>query len=303
MREIAANPRARSAVLRVAERTARCRCPRGLRRRASTVGASAHGSEVEPASLLAVLVAVRAVARHVAAPVAARSSSSSSARRREARGYETEYRPAAARAVDVGDAGARGEGRARAAADAAAEPRRVPRSIAGAKETRDEGGRLRVTARRPSADAAAVSRADRIRRARAACSSGLVGRSMYLQWIDNEFLQKQGSARHSRELEVPAHRGRIVDRFGEPLALSTPVKSLWVVSRTSSMRRRSSSRSSRASSRRRRSGCRRSVDARDDFAFLARQVAARDRPSARWRCGSRACTTRTNTGATTRAAR
>jgi len=58
--------------------------------------------------------------------------------------------------------------------------------------------------------------------------AGLVVRSVYLQWIDNEFLQTQGSARHSRELEVPAHRGRIVDRFGEVLAVSTPVKSLWV---------------------------------------------------------------------------
>ena len=57
--------------------------------------------------------------------------------------------------------------------------------------------------------------------------AGLVGRSLYLQWIDNEFLQTQGSARYSRELEVPAHRGRIVDRSGEALALSTPVKSLW----------------------------------------------------------------------------
>ncbi len=56
---------------------------------------------------------------------------------------------------------------------------------------------------------------------------GLVARSGYLQWIDNEFLQEQGSARYSRELAVPAHRGRIVDRFGEALALSTPVKSLW----------------------------------------------------------------------------
>jgi cell division protein FtsI (penicillin-binding protein 3) len=57
--------------------------------------------------------------------------------------------------------------------------------------------------------------------------NGLVARSLYLQWIDNEFLQTQGSARHSRELEVPAHRGRILDRSGEALAVSTPVKSLW----------------------------------------------------------------------------
>ena len=56
----------------------------------------------------------------------------------------------------------------------------------------------------------------------------LAGRSIYLQWFDNEFLQEQGSARYSRALEVPAHRGRILDRLGEPLAISTPVKSLWV---------------------------------------------------------------------------
>ena len=55
----------------------------------------------------------------------------------------------------------------------------------------------------------------------------LLARSLYLQGIDNEFLQGQGTARHSRELEVPAHRGRIIDRAGEALALSTPVKSLW----------------------------------------------------------------------------
>ncbi|MDH5245880.1 MAG: penicillin-binding protein 2 [Betaproteobacteria bacterium] len=55
----------------------------------------------------------------------------------------------------------------------------------------------------------------------------LIGRSLYLQWIDNVFLQEQGSSRHSREIDVPAHRGRILDRMGEPLAISTPVKSIW----------------------------------------------------------------------------
>jgi cell division protein FtsI (penicillin-binding protein 3) len=55
----------------------------------------------------------------------------------------------------------------------------------------------------------------------------LAGRSLYLQGIDDEFLQEQGQARYSRALEVPAHRGRIVDRHGEALAVSTPVKSLW----------------------------------------------------------------------------
>ncbi len=55
----------------------------------------------------------------------------------------------------------------------------------------------------------------------------LLGRSLHLQWFDNGFLQGQGAARSSRALEIPAHRGRIVDRFGDALAISTPVKSLW----------------------------------------------------------------------------
>ncbi|HSV18654.1 MAG TPA: penicillin-binding protein 2 [Casimicrobiaceae bacterium] len=62
----------------------------------------------------------------------------------------------------------------------------------------------------------------------AALFAVLLGRSLYLQWIDNGFLQEQGAARSSRQLEIPAHRGRIVDRFGDALAISTPVKSLWV---------------------------------------------------------------------------
>jgi cell division protein FtsI (penicillin-binding protein 3) len=55
----------------------------------------------------------------------------------------------------------------------------------------------------------------------------LIGRSLYLQWLENDFLQGQGAARFSREIEVPAHRGRILDRNGAALAISTPVKSLW----------------------------------------------------------------------------
>ena len=57
--------------------------------------------------------------------------------------------------------------------------------------------------------------------------AALAGRSLYLQWFDNGFLQERGAAHYSRDLALPAHRGRIVDRNGEPLAVSTPVKSLW----------------------------------------------------------------------------
>jgi len=58
----------------------------------------------------------------------------------------------------------------------------------------------------------------------------LIGRALYLQWIDNAFLQEQGTSRYSREIELPAHRGRILDRAGEPLAISTPMKSIWAFS-------------------------------------------------------------------------
>jgi cell division protein FtsI (penicillin-binding protein 3) len=56
----------------------------------------------------------------------------------------------------------------------------------------------------------------------------LAGRSAQLQLLDREFLQDQGQARHLRVVQVPAHRGMISDRNGEPLAISTPVQSVWV---------------------------------------------------------------------------
>ena len=56
---------------------------------------------------------------------------------------------------------------------------------------------------------------------------GLLVRAVYLQGIHNDFLQQKGSARYDRVIEVPAHRGMITDRNGEPLAVSTPVESVW----------------------------------------------------------------------------
>src|SRR5690606_30889791 len=48
-----------------------------------------------------------------------------------------------------------------------------------------------------------------------------------LQVIDRQFLQGQGDARSVRHIPIPAHRGLITDRNGEPLAVSTPVATLW----------------------------------------------------------------------------
>jgi cell division protein FtsI (penicillin-binding protein 3) len=51
----------------------------------------------------------------------------------------------------------------------------------------------------------------------------LAARAFYLQVLDSDYLQRQGDARHLRVVEVAASRGMIIDRNGEPLAISTPV--------------------------------------------------------------------------------
>ncbi|KKN00482.1 hypothetical protein LCGC14_1137320 [marine sediment metagenome] len=48
-----------------------------------------------------------------------------------------------------------------------------------------------------------------------------------LQVVDNDFLRKQGDVRTIRVETIDAHRGVITDRYGEPLAVSTPVQTLW----------------------------------------------------------------------------
>lgn len=62
----------------------------------------------------------------------------------------------------------------------------------------------------------------------AAAALGLVYRAVGLQFVDRNFLQSQGDARFSRVTEITAHRGTVTDRYGEPLAISTPVDSVWV---------------------------------------------------------------------------
>ncbi len=55
----------------------------------------------------------------------------------------------------------------------------------------------------------------------------LLARGLHLQVLDNDRLRDEGDARYLRVVEIPAHRGMIVDRNGEPLAISTPVDSIW----------------------------------------------------------------------------
>ncbi len=57
----------------------------------------------------------------------------------------------------------------------------------------------------------------------------LAGRSLFLQGFNNEFLIKKGESRYERVIEISATRGRILDRNGDVLAISTPVKSIWAI--------------------------------------------------------------------------
>ncbi|WP_313493127.1 penicillin-binding protein 2 [Stenotrophomonas sp.] len=60
------------------------------------------------------------------------------------------------------------------------------------------------------------------------CAVTLVGRAAYVQLINNDFYQREGEARFLRDVPIPTSRGMITDRNGEPVAVSTPVASIWV---------------------------------------------------------------------------
>lgn len=61
------------------------------------------------------------------------------------------------------------------------------------------------------------------------CFGLLIGRSFYLQIINTDFLQEKGESRYRRDLEISASRGRVSDRNGDVLAISTPMKSVWAI--------------------------------------------------------------------------
>lgn len=61
-----------------------------------------------------------------------------------------------------------------------------------------------------------------------AAAAALVWRAADLQLTQGAFLQDQGERRHVRVVETPAYRGKILDRNRQPLAISTPVDSVWV---------------------------------------------------------------------------
>jgi cell division protein FtsI (penicillin-binding protein 3) len=58
-------------------------------------------------------------------------------------------------------------------------------------------------------------------------AGSLVARAVQLQVFNKDFLNQQADTRHLRTEKISAHRGTITDRNGEPLAISTPVDSIW----------------------------------------------------------------------------
>jgi cell division protein FtsI (penicillin-binding protein 3) len=61
------------------------------------------------------------------------------------------------------------------------------------------------------------------------CALLVLGRAFQLEVLQRDFLIQEGDKRHIRTLMIPAHRGSIRDRRGEPLALSAPVEMIWAV--------------------------------------------------------------------------
>ena len=58
-------------------------------------------------------------------------------------------------------------------------------------------------------------------------ATSLLARAVHLQVLNKDFLNQQADTRHLRTERISAHRGTITDRNGEPLAISTPVDSIW----------------------------------------------------------------------------
>ena len=101
----------------------------------------------------------------------------------------------------------------------------------------------------------------------------LAVRSVYLQAMRTNFLQEKGDARYSRVIEIPATRGRILDRHGDALAVSTPVKSVWAIPGDTDLSRAERRRLASELKMNPRELERRLSDTSRDFVYLKRQVA------------------------------
>ena len=101
----------------------------------------------------------------------------------------------------------------------------------------------------------------------------LAARTLYLQSMRTEFLQEKGEARYSRVLEIPGTRGRVLDRNGEALAISTPVQSVWAIPGDVEATGAQLQKLARLLGVEARELRRKFADTSRDFAYLKRQIA------------------------------
>lgn len=97
-------------------------------------------------------------------------------------------------------------------------------------------------------------------------------RAVYLQGIHNDFLQQKGDARYGRVVTINAHRGMITDRYGEPLAISTPVESVWASPPDVEATSRDIKQLAQALSMDSKEVKKRILDSERDFVYLKRQL-------------------------------
>jgi cell division protein FtsI (penicillin-binding protein 3) len=100
----------------------------------------------------------------------------------------------------------------------------------------------------------------------------LIGRAGYLQGMHNDFLQAKGESRYSRVIEITASRGRILDRNGEPLAITTPVKSIWAIPDEVKISRKQLARLAGILEMPAQEISKRVADTDRDFVFIKRQI-------------------------------
>ena len=134
---------------------------------------------------------------------------------------------------------------------------------------------------------------------------GLAARAVELQLIDHGFLAKQGDDRSMRVVKIAAHRGAITDRYGEPLAVSTPVDTRLGQSRRSSTTTSTSCRSSPRRSKQDQQLLARRITSNLDreFLYLERHMPPERGGAHQGARHSRACICCASTGAITRPAK
>jgi cell division protein FtsI (penicillin-binding protein 3) len=109
------------------------------------------------------------------------------------------------------------------------------------------------------------------------CGVALLARAIYLQVIEQDFLAREGDARILRDVKLSANRGMVLDRNGEPLAVSTPVDTVWADPRKLAQHPQDFARLAKALDRDRNWLARRVTSSLDrEFVYLVRHMRPQD---------------------------